>query len=284
MAVLATVLLISYGKMLKAIIVPLSVATLKNVTQLESESNIHVSPERVWLYNGDTKYSDAGHIVLVVVSILVLMFLFLPYTFLLLFGHWLQTKSHWRFLSWINKLKPLMDAYYAPFKKGKCYWLGLFLLVRCVLFLSVAFTPFFDDYVINLVIVSTVIAGLSMIKGQIYEKRYNDFLESSFLLNLCFLSIASSYVQSKKSSDPDEVIRVQNILSHISVGIAFVYFIGIIMFHAYQRLRKFAAEALQCNKGYSLKNRDEKARNEQSLEIITNSSVNLRELLLDDDS
>ena len=282
-AVLATVLLISYGKMLKAIIVPLSIATLKNVTQ--SESSIHVSLERVWLFNGDTKYSDPGHVALVTISILVLVFLFLPYTLLLLFGHWLQTKSHWRFLSWINKLKPLMDAYYAPFKKGKCYWLGLFLLVRFVLFLSVAFTPFFNDYVINLVIVSTVIAGLSMIKGQIYEKRYNDFLESSFLLNLCFLSIASSYVQSKNSSDPNEVIRVQNILSHISVVIAFVYFIGIITFHTYQRLGKIAAKAFQCvNKGYRLKNHDEKAYNEQSLEIITHSSLNLRELLLDDDS
>ena len=276
-AVLATVLLISYGKMLKAIIVPLSPATLKTVKQ--SEPDIL---ERVWLYNGDTKYNDPGHIALVIASILVLMFLFLPYTLLLTCGHWLQTKSHWRILSWINKLKPLMDAYYAPFKKGKCYWLGLFLLARCVLFLSVAFTPLFNDYVINLVIVTAVIAGLSLIKGQIYDKRYNDFLETSFLLNICFLSIASSYVQSKKSSDPDGIADVQNILSHVSVGIAFVYFIGIIMFHAYQRLRKIAVEVF--HRGYSFKKQEEKASNEQSLEIITNSSVNLRELLLDDDS
>ena len=280
-AVLATVLLISYGKMLKAIIVPLSLATLKNVTQ--SESNVTVSPERVWLYNGDTKYNDPSHIGLVIVSILVLIFLFLPYTLLLICGHWLQTKSHWRFLSWINKLKPLMDAYYAPFKKGKRYWLGLFLLARCVLFLSVAFTPLFNDYVINLVIVTTVITGLSMIKGQIYEKWYNDFLESSFLLNLCFLSIASSYVQSRISSDTDEIKKVQNIFSHVSVGIAFVYFIGIITFHVYQRLKKIAVEDFECtHKCYSFKKREEKASNEQSLEIITNSSVSLRELLLDD--
>ena len=139
-----------------------------------------------------------------------------------------------------------------------------------MIYLNVAFTPLYNDYTINLVIVSTVIAGLSMIKEQIYEKRYNDFLESSFLLNLCFLLIASSYVQSKNSSDPSEVKRVQNILSHVSVGIAFVYFIGIVLFHVYQRLRKIAPETFQCiNKGYSLKNHNEKAHNELSSEIIT---------------
>ena len=282
-AVLATVLLISYGKMLKAIIVPLSPATLKNVIQPENE----ITPYRVWLYDGDTEYlGKRDHIVLVVFAILVLVFLFLPYTLLLLFGHWLQTKSHWRFLSWINKFKPLMDAYYAPFKKGKYYWLGLFLLARCVLFLSIAFTPLFNDYVINLVIVSTVIAGLSIIKGQIYEKWYNDFLESSFLLNLCVLSIASSYVQSEKpDQDEEKIILYQNILSHISIVVVFLSFIGIVVFHAYQRLRKRKLLESMRKRYYSLKKQhDEKAYDEQSLEIVTNSSVSLRELLLDDDS
>ena len=135
-------------------------------------------------------------------------------------------------------------------------------------------------------IVSTVIAGLSIIKGQIYEKWYNDFLESSFLLNLCVLSIASSYVQSEKpDQDEEKIILYQNILSHISIVVVFLSFIGIVVFHAYQRLRKRKLLESMRKRYYSLKKQhDEKAYDEQSLEIVTNSSVSLRELLLDDDS
>ena len=279
-AVLATVLLISYGKMLKAIIVPLSPAILKKVTQ--SESNI--SKEIVWLYNGDISYGEPKHIILVVVAILVLVILFLPYTLLLLCGRYFQMKSQWRILSWINKLKPFMDAYHAPFRKGKCYWSGLFLLVRCGLFLNVAFTP---DYAINLTVVSSIVAGLAIIKGQVYEKWYNDFLETFFLLNLCILSIGTLYVQSEDFSDPQEVARLQNILSSVSVGIAFLCFIGIILFHVYRRIRELKLfQKINMRKSYSLnKKSDENAYKEQNLEItISNSSISLRELLLDDDS
>ena len=122
-----------------------------------------------------------------------------------------------------------MDANHAPFMNGKCYWLGLFLLARCALFLNVAFTDLFDDYAVNLTIVSGVVAGLSIIKGQVYEKWYNNFLETCFLLNLCILSIASSYVQSTVTENNSDILREKQIIfSSISIGIAFTFFIGII--------------------------------------------------------
>ena len=283
-AVLATVLLISYVKMLKAIIVPLSPATIKTVVQTDSNVSIN-NTEMVWLYNGNMTYlGEPKHISLVAFAILILVLLFLPYTLLLLFGYWIQIKSDWRIFSWINKLKPFMDANYAPFVNGKCYWLGFFLLARCALFLNVAFTDLFDDYAVNLTVVSAVVAGLSIIKGRVYEKWYNDFLETSFLLNLCILSIASSYVQSTENNS-DILRKKQIIFSSISIGIAFTFFIGIIAFHSYQHLRDL--KLIQCmhmRKTYNLKKqRDKKAHNERSLEVVSNSSVNLRELLLDDD-
>ena len=50
-------------------------------------------------YLGNHRYTVVGSF-----AILALFFLFLPYTFLLLCGRWLQDKSHWHLLSWINKL------------------------------------------------------------------------------------------------------------------------------------------------------------------------------------
>ena len=177
-----------------------------------------------------------------------------------------------------------MDAYYAPFRKNERYWIGLVLLTRCSLILIIAFTASrLLDQNLNLVIVSSVTAGLSLFKGRVYEKWYNDFLESSFLLNLCVLSIATLYVQSEKSFNPN-INNITSTVSTISVLIAFLFFIGIIVFHTYKRLKKL--QPIQCvHKHYHLKRQhDEITNSEQDMEVISNTSVCLRELLLDDNS
>lgn len=268
-AVLDTILLMSYSKILKAIIVPLSPTSLIRFPG--------GSTERVWLYDASISYfQESDHIVLGIFAIFTLLILFLPYTFLLLCGHWLQAKSHWRILSWINKLKPFMDAYHAPYQKNKRHWIGIYLLARCGLFVTFALNAV-GDYDVNLLAVCSVVAGLSIIKGHVYEKRYNDFLESSFLLNLCIFSVATFYVSEEVTGDRRS--RIQNILSGISVGIAFVYSIGILVFHMYQRLEHvdlFGSIHL------SWKFSDKETASDQRTEIVTNSSINLRELLLDD--
>lgn len=269
-AVLDTILLMSYSKILKAIIVPLSPTSLIRFPG--------ASTERVWLYDASISYfQEPHHIVLGIFAIFTLLVLFLPYTFLLLCGHWLHAKSHWKILSWINKLKPFMDAYHAPYRKNKRHWIGIYLLARCGLFVTFALNAV-GDYDVNLLAVCSVVAGLSIIKGRVYEKRYNDFLESSFLLNLCIFSVATFYVSEEVTGDRQS--RIQNILSGISVGIAFVYFVGIVVFHMYQRLESI--DLLGSIFHFSQKFSDKETADHQRTETVTNSSINLRELLLDD--
>ena len=71
----------------------------------------------------------------------VFLFLFLPYTILLLFDQWLQAISHLKLFSWVNnaRLKPFMDSYYAPYKAKHRYWPGLLLVLRLALLLVFAF-------------------------------------------------------------------------------------------------------------------------------------------------
>jgi predicted outer membrane repeat protein len=223
-AVLATLFLMSYSKILTAIITPLTWTYLKQTLPTESNS-------RVWLYDASIPYfRDPGHIVLGVFAIAALILLFLPYTILLLCSHWLQIKSQWRILSWINKLKPFMDAYHAPYKKQTRYWTGLLLLTRCGLFLTFAFNAVGSSKV-NLLAVSSVGIALAVLKERVYEKHYNDVLESSFILNLCIFSIATLFITEEGSGS-------QFILSSISVGIAFVTFAGILLFHVCLQLDK----------------------------------------------
>ena len=86
-AVLATVILMSYTKLLQTSIVALS------YTQLDYPDNKTV----VWLYDANITYLEGKHIYLAAVAILVTALLILPYTFLLTFGYRLLACSNRRY-------------------------------------------------------------------------------------------------------------------------------------------------------------------------------------------
>ena len=222
-SVLATLLLLSYSKILRTIISTLSRTSL----QYPNGSYQHV-----WLYDGSVPYFQrADHIILGVFATIALFCLFLPYTFLLLFGTRIQAYSHWKLFSWINKIKPFMDAYYAPYKKKSRYWIGILLLVRCALFLTFAFNAL-GNATVNLLTITTVTVGLTALawlQGRLYAKIYNDILEAVFILNLSVFAAATYHVK--------EIDGSQTILAYSSTGLAFVIFIGIILYHVYLRLQ-----------------------------------------------
>ena len=82
-AVLATLFLLSYAKLLRSIINPLY------VTFLEYPSD----PNEVWLVDGNIPYLEGKHIPLFLTSLLALFLLCIPFTLLLLLGQWIQAQS-----------------------------------------------------------------------------------------------------------------------------------------------------------------------------------------------
>ena len=225
-AALATLLLLSYSKILRTIIVALS------FTILEYPGNTY---QMVWLYDGNVPYfQSASHIVLGTVAIVILLLLFLPYTLLLLCGHRLQAYSDRWIFSWLNNIKPLMDAYHAPYKKECRYWTGFLLLVRCALFLVFALNILGDasGSLLAITSVTAVLAGFAWLQNRIYESIFNDFLEAAFILNLCILAAGTYHVK--------EIGGSQAGLAYTSVGIAFMLLVCIVLYHMYLRLRMSA--------------------------------------------
>ena len=226
-AVLSTLILLSYGKILQAIIASLS------YTVLEYPENAY---QHVWLYSGDVSYfKDSKHITLGVFSILALLFLFFPYTLIMLIGHKLIAHSNRPFLSWLNRIMPFLDSYYAPHKKEYRYWTGVLLLIRCALFLTFALNAL-GSASVNLIAITSVTAGLLVmgwLRNKLYIKLYNDILDASFILNLCVFSAATYHVKETGESQAG--------LAYTSVGIAFTTFIGIFSFHIYLLLKDTAA-------------------------------------------
>ena len=217
---LATLVLLSYSKILRTVIVTLS------STSLEYPGN---TTKVVWLYDGNIPYfQSASHIVLGTFAIAILMFLFLPYTLLLLCGHWLQGYSDRWIFSWLNKIKPFLDAYHAPYKKDSRYWTGFILLIRCALFLTFAFGNT-SVSLLAIISVTASLAALAWVHIKIYENIFNGFLEAAFLLNLCILAAGTYHVKESGGSQAG--------LAYTSVGIALVIFICILVYHVYLRLR-----------------------------------------------
>ena len=217
-SVLATLILLSYTKILRTLIAVIYVTYLEYPTY----------NRWVWLYDANIDYLHGKHIPLFLVAVFVFFFLFLPYTLLLFFGQWLQAISHLRLFSWMNsaRLKPFIDSYHAPYKAKHRYWPGLLLVLRFVLLLVFAFefNPQ-QNTSINLLAIQ-VGAGIlhlwAWVSGGVYRMRFLDALEGSFALNLIILSATTYHINFSKGN--------QLIVGYTSISIAFATFIGILAF------------------------------------------------------
>ena len=233
-AVLATLFLLSYTKLLRTAIAAFSFTTLEYP---DDETKV------VWLYDGNIGYldkNDGRHIALFLVSQLVILFFFLPYTIFLLFGQWILPRldlNKLKWLSWGNYLgmKSFLDANHAPYKDKHRYWIGLLLVLRFIMFLisSIIDMESPQDPHVNLLVIIASTFLLAMwvwnASGGVYKKWYINVLESSFIFNLALLATATYQVKLAGGN--------QAAVFYSSVSVAFSTFIGIIIYHVFQRLR-----------------------------------------------
>ena len=228
-AVLATLFLLSYAKLLRTAFAALSYTILEYPNQ----------EQIVWLYDGNIEYLSGKHTPLLIAAIFCLIFLFLPYTMLLIFSQWLQaSKSKYKVFSWVNSpnFKPFLDAYHAPYANKHRYWIGAMLLLRFILLLISAF-PFnaLRDPSINLLASASATTALltlfAILGNRVYKNWYLSLLEISFLLNFTVLAVATLYVHLSTGGGN------QNAVTFTSVGIAFVTFLGIVIYHFVQQMK-----------------------------------------------
>ncbi len=219
--VLATLWLLSYTKLLRFSI---DVFSATKLTYPDGYTKL------VWLHDGNIDFLKGKHIPLFIATLLFLVFLSVPYTFSLVSIQWLLKISHYRALFWVQKLKPLFDAYTGPYKANHRYWTGLLLLVRIVLLIIFSFVNQGAVSLLIIAIFSMALQTWLCLARWVYEDFINNFLEMAFLLNLAITSAAILFEYSVHK------IRHSSTVIYISSGMTFVIFIGIIVYHVLMRL------------------------------------------------
>ena len=192
-AVLATLILMSYMKILKIIV------EVYSSMELDYPDNTTVT---VWLKDANVPYLESGHLALTIVTTLVLIFFFLPYTLLLLLGHKLFRFTGRKYFSWFSKIKPLLESYYAPYKANTRFWTGFLLLIRCALYIM--FLQFSQSSNKTFIAISLTfcILGFTLgivYTGRIYKNVVVNLVEAFVYLNLVALSATA---QAGLNSEP----------------------------------------------------------------------------------
>ena len=215
--VLATLFLLSFGKLLRNVI---AVGLFTNVHSHDWKINISV-----WLHDANIHYLHGKHIILFIVSVLVGVVVLL-YALLLTFIQCLRRAPSKRMCGWVQRLKPLLDAYTGPYKDKYHFWTGLLLLVRIFLFLSFAFN-FKNDPTVNFTLIIVVTTLLIAIQPGIYPHQCVGLLESSMYVNLVLFSVVMMFSVGTYS-------KYKIIAAYVFGGWALLTFLGIIMLHAYK--------------------------------------------------
>ena len=202
--VLATLFLLSYTKILR--IVSSVLFFYSTITNLPSK---HTT--LVWSVDANIPLFEVRFTILFIVC-LILFLILVPFNVILLFT---RTLSRFRF---INKFKPLLDAYQGPYKIKFYYWTGLQLVIRAVLF-GISSLDRKINVAISIVIFGMIIGMHGMVRP--FKTKYKNYQEAVLFLNLQGLYVVSLYGQGSTSTT---VVQT-------TITMAAIHFIFIITYH-----------------------------------------------------
>ena len=224
-ATLATLILLSYAKLLHIIV----------VTVLSSAVLVYPNGKsrKVWILDATVDYFKGGHIALLFVAIFILL-AGSVYTVALFSWQWIMRFNDSKYLRWSRNqmLSLFIVTYHVPYTPMNRYWTGLLLIVRVVL--SIASTANVSgDPKLNLLIIGSGIVGVFLLMklvssfSPVYKKWQIEYVEVICYVNLILLCITMFF-----SQDIETRARVIN----FSVSVIFLLALGVLFYHIFIEL------------------------------------------------
>ena len=223
-ATLATLILLSYAKLLQSTIGILSFSILHYTPLNDKNSFTRV----VWLKDGSVEYLKGIHVPLFIAAALILLLGFF-YTLLLLSWQWLVKFSNTTVFCWLRstKLSSFIDAYHAPYIPRNRYWTGLLLLARFILYLTAA-ANISGEPRINLLTLLLVIGSILLLHGlsgvSIYKTWTLNVVEFTTYFNILSLTAVEFY-------NIQHVDSTHKAAAYMSISIQMILFISLLVHH-----------------------------------------------------
>ena len=223
-ATLATLILLSYTKLLETVIASLSFVSL---TYPNGKTMIK------WLLDANVEYGKGKHIALICVAILILI-VGLLYTIIIFSWQWLLHCQRSVLLKWTRNLKfhSFVSTYHTPHTAKHRYWIGMLLLVRVIVYLISAFSVSVDPRITllaTIVIISCLLVYKAMFMIRVYKNWLLNVLESYVYFNIVIFTSFLWYTFDDRNKE-----ILQTILAYISVGTIFILSLSVIFFHVYR--------------------------------------------------
>ena len=129
----------------------------------------------------------------------------------------------------LMKMKPFLDAHYGPLKSKHRYWSGALLLVRAVILLIKALVQ--TNHASTVVLCTLVSAIVLTYYGQlVYHICALSIFNTAFYMNLALLT-GMTFFNNAVGEDPI-------VATYILIGIAFVQFVGLVLFKVFSILKQ----------------------------------------------
>ena len=236
-AVLTTMILISYSKFFDAVIGSASLLYLKPA--YGSRNLDIIKFDQLRLKNSDTLtiHIEKRHYSFLVFAPIIFL-LGVLYTALVFSWQWLLPYQDKPIFKWAKyqKLHHFMEPHHAPYASKHRYWTGLLLFIRVVLFL-VGVVNFSKDPQIDLIATIVVVSCLLLLKSitakRIYKNWLVDVMETAICFNLIILAVLTMYCLK-----PGARIS-QSAITYTSVAITFILFLMVVIFHALRYTRLY---------------------------------------------
>lgn len=220
-ATLATLILLSYTRLLNFVVEGLVFTTL----------NLPDGSVRIlWLLDANINYFVSKHAPLFIVTLVILL-VCVAFTLLLLLWQWIVKCFHkYQVLSFIHspKFASFIETYHIPFNAYARYWTGLLLLVRIILYL-VTVLNFNRNPHIQLTATAFTVGALLTIKGlyakPIYRKRLLDGMETVIYFNIIAFTAFTAYTMESKGN--------QVAVAIVSTSVILIMLIAVIAYHVY---------------------------------------------------
>lgn len=186
-----------------------------------------------WLEDTDQIYFQGWHGFMASLSIIVILFYFVPLSVFLLFPKTLYSCPLRRF----QKLKPLYDSFWNPYKPEYRFWLAIRLFFRWPPFMLAYFAQAPLNVFVTVVLL--VLLLFFQLFLQPFQGSWRNFVDGYFLVNLIILLVGGLYFGAEYRERVSHVEQDRELtdFSTAVVTLGYLGIAGVILYHLYLRFK-----------------------------------------------